>query len=312
MISARISTVAVIVSVMFCLQPSRAAADEDQGSVAIVSSVNGEARIVHLEEDQQSDSLKFRGPIVYGDHLSTAKDATMGLLVGEQSLLTMQELTEVRVAESTKNRQILEIAKGKVCLAVSRPNETGGQAMILRTPTSTITAEAGTLLSVDVEVAPQTSRMSHGPAIGLPLLASNTPRIVAGGDSAVVETYHVVEGSIDIVSLAPGPSSMSLHSGQSLRVVGGVRGSPFEAPSVNCRAQDIQVVPAHTNTPGPAQRQIVQQQMVMVGSDRVAASAPIAGGAPSGGPIEGGLYLPYPGPAVVPTTRTTIEVIIPK
>jgi len=313
MISIRISAAAVVFFVMvFSLQPAHAGVTEDQGSVAIVSSVSGDARIMHPTGAQEADHPTFRGPVVYGDHLSTAKDATLGLLVGQQSLLTMQELTEVRVVESAKNRQILEIAKGKVCLAVSRPSEAGAQPMILRTPTSTITAEAGTLFSVDVEVAPQTSRVQQGAREREVTLVSMAPPIVAGEAASIVETYHVVEGSIDIVSLAPGPSSMSLHSGQSLRVVGGVRGRPFEAPPVQCRAQDIQMVPVHTNTPGPAQRQIVEQQMAMVAGEGVAASAPIAGGAPSSGTIPSGLYLPYPGPAVVPTTRTTIQVIIPE
>jgi len=68
-------------------------------------------------------------------HLSTGKDSSLGLLVGQNSLLTMRELSEVRIAETVRNKQILEVAKGRVCLAVSRPSDAGKGSLTVRTPT---------------------------------------------------------------------------------------------------------------------------------------------------------------------------------
>jgi hypothetical protein len=292
------------------IEQASAVVNEDGGSVGIVSSVNGEARIAHPAGTQQPDQPKFRGPIIYGDHLSTGKDSTLGLLVGQNSLLTMRELSEVRIAETVRNKQILEVAKGKVCLAVSRPGDAGTGPFTVRTPTSLITASAGTLLSVDVETAPQKSHLQQGVSGAGTLVAMPTPG-VTGGMASVVETYHVVEGSVDIVSLAPGPSPISLRSGQSLRVTGGVRGQPFVSPPVNCRAQEIQIIPVHTTTPPPAQQMIVQQQMQIVGTERVAAMAQVSGAAQSTVPVQPGIYLPFPS-VQVPTTRTTIRVTLPQ
>ena len=302
----------------FSIEQADAAANEDRDSVAIVSSVNGEARIAHPAGAHQEDQLKFRGPVIYGDHLSTAKDATLGLLVGQNSLLTVQELTEVRIAESVKNRQILEVAKGQVCLAVTRPREATGQPLMLKTPTSMITAAPGTLLSVDVETAPQKSEWKQGSGGSAIPVAMASP-VAAQGTASVVETYHVVEGSVDIVSLAPGPSSISLRTGQSLRVVGGVRGKPFVSPPLNCRAQEVQIMPVHTNTPAPAQRMVVQQQMQIVATAPVAVLAPVSAfvssATPSTGTIPSDVQVPYTNTPAEdispPTVPITIRVTLP-
>jgi FecR protein len=281
------------------------------GSVAIISSVNGEARVAHPTDTQQADQPKFRGPIIYGDHLSTGKNASLGLLVGQNSLLTMRELSEVRIAETVRNQQILELAKGKVCLAVSRSTDADTGPFTVRTPTSVITAAAGTLLSVEVEPAPQKSQFQEMEK-GIVVLTAAGAQPSREAPASVVETYQVIEGSVDIVSQASGSSPVSLRAGQALRVTGGVRGTPFTAPIVNCRAQDVQIVPVHTNTPPPAQRMVVQQQMQLVGAERVAAMAQVSGAVPSGGSIPGGIYLPFPNDnSLVPTTRTTIRITLP-
>jgi len=288
-----------------------AAAGETGGSVAIISSVNGDAHIAHPTGTQPPDQPKFRGPIIYGDHLSTAKDATLGLLIGQNSLLTMRELTDVRIAETVRNQRILDVAKGKVCLAVSKPDEAAAQPLMLRTPTSLITAAVGTLLSVDVEPAPQKSHLHDGEK-GFVVLTATQPQPSKTTSAPVVETYQVIEGSIDIVSMASSAPPVTLRTGQSLRVTGGVRGQPFTASIVNCRAQDVQIVPVHTNTPPPAQRMVVQQQMQLVGGERVAAMAQVSGIVPSSGSIPNGVYLPFPNDnSLVPTTRTTIRITLP-
>lgn len=302
----------------------------DQGSsVAIISSVNGEARIAHPSRAQQPDQPKFRGPIIYGDHLSTGKDATLGLLVGQHSLLTMRELSEVRIAETVRNQQILELAKGKVCLAVSRSGDVGAGLFTVKTPTSVITAAAGTLLSVEVEPVPRKSRVQEEKTGRIILTAAGT-QPSKEASAPVVETYQVVEGSVDIVSQASGSSLVSLRAGQSLRIVGGVRGQPSVAPPVNCRAQDLQIIPVHTAPPPPAQQMIVQQQMQIASAEpaavethtpashagTVAAMSSSSGAttSSSGGTIPTNIHIPItniPDNDLVQTTQTTIQVTLP-
>lgn len=320
----RVVGAAVFLGLSFSVEWENAAAGES-GSVAIVSSVNGEARIAHPAGTQQTDQPKFRGPIIYGDHLSTGKDSSLGLLVSQNSLLTMRELSEVRIAETVRNKQIFELAKGRVCLAVSRSTDSGTGSVTVRTPTSLITATPGTLLSIDVEEPPQKSRFEDE-ANKLVVLAAMSGQ---GPKAATVETYHVVEGSIDIVSLAQGSSTMSLRTGQSLRVVGGVRGQPTMAPPVNCRAQEIQIIPVHTVPPPPAQQMIVQQQMQIASAEPAtveshspasntrAVAAMSASSAASSGTSSAVLSAPHIPitdtltSKLVPTTGTTIQVRLP-
>lgn len=310
--SIHIVAVAILLITVSLYAEEGNAADQ-RSSVAIISSVNGEARIAHPAGAQLPDQPKFRGPVIYGDHLSTGKDSSLGLLVGQNSLLTMRELSEVRIAETVRNKQILEVARGRVCLAVSRSTDSGAGPFTVKTPTSLITATAGTLLSIDVEEPPQKSRVQDEKN-GLVTLAAMSGQ---APNAPAVETYHVVEGSIDIVSLAPGSSATSLRTGQSLRVTGGVRGQPFVSPTVNCRAQDIQIIPVHTTTPPPAQQVLVQQQMQIASAEPlpekgVGAMSQVATAGSYGVSMPGGLYLPYTGTLVQgATAQTTIRVTLP-
>jgi hypothetical protein len=310
-----LATAVLVASFFFSAAQANATVSDDMGSVGVISSVNGEARITHSTAVQQSDQPTFHGPIIYGDHLSTSKDSTLGLLVGQNSLLTMRELSDVRIAETVRNRQILEMVSGRVCLAVGQPAASTTEPLMLRTPTTMVTAAPGTLFSVDVTEAPQKSALQSGTSEELVTLIAMTAQVAKGGTAPVVETYQVVEGSIDIVSLASGSSSISLHTGQSLRVAGGVIGQAFVAPPVNCRAQDIQIIPPHTTIPVAAQRMLVQQQLETAATESVAAmSQPSAGQSPSGTLGFNGVIIPTTtvDPSLIPaSTRTTISVRLP-
>lgn len=298
--------VVLLSPLLFSAVEADAAVSTDLGSVGIISSINGEAQITHSTETQQLDRPKYRGPIVYGDRLSTGKNSTVGLLVGQNSLLTMRELTDVRIAETVRNKQILELASGRVCLAVGLPAASTTEPLTLKTPTSMITVAPGTLFNVDVTAAPLKSSVQNGAGGARVIPVARTTQIAAATTTSVVETYQVIEGSIDIVSLASGPSPISLRTGQSLRVAGGVRTQPFVAPPVNCRMQDIQIIPSHTTIPMPAQRTIVQQQMQAAGIERVAAMTQSSGVQSSTGTIPSGVILPYTS-ATIPNTSATIQ-----
>jgi hypothetical protein len=229
----------------------------------------------------------------------------------------MRELTDVRIAETVRNKQILELASGRVCLAVGRPVASTTEPLMLKTPTSMITVAPGTLLNVDVTAVPSMGALQNGAdgARAIPIV--KTTQVAAGSTTPVVETYQVLEGSIDIVSLASGSSPISLRTGQSLSVAGRVRTQPFVAPLVNCRTQDIQIIPPHTTIPMPAQRTIVQQQMQAAGIERVAAMVQSSGGQYSAGtiPTGAGVFLPYSNTTIPsgssPTTNTTVTVTLP-
>lgn len=304
----------LVVLFFFSTAQADATVNDDLGSVGVISSVNGEARIRHSTDIQQADQPTFHGPIIYGDQLSTGKDSTLGLLVGQNSLLTMRELSDVRIVETTRNRQILEMVSGRVCLAIGQPASSTTEPLKLKTPTTMVTVAPGTLLSVDVTTAPVKSALQSGAnEEHMALIAMSTQK-ATGGTAPVVETFQVIEGSIDIVSLASGSSPISLHTGQSLRVAGGVRGQPFVAPPVNCRAQDIQIIPPHTTIPVPAQRMIAQQLMQTAGAERVAAMAPSSGGQPPTLTLPVGVFLPTQDSRasdIGSTTRTTISVVLP-
>ena len=327
MTSRLLVTVVFVTPLFFSTARANAAVSGDMGSVGVISSVSGNAQITHSTATQPSDQPKFHGPIIYGDHLSTSKDSTLGLLVGQNSLLTMRELSDVRIAETTRNRQILEMVNGRACLAVGQPASSTTGPLTLRTPTATVTAGPGTLFSVDVAAAPQKSELSSESSGELVTLVAMSAQGAKQMTAPVVETYQVVEGSIDIVSLASGSSSISLHAGQSLRMVDGVRGQPFVAPPLDCRTQDIQILPPHTTIPAPAQHTIVEHQIQTADAvshtqhrtEPAAAMSPSTGVQSSTVTIPTNVIIPTtiaitnadPTLILGPTTRTTISVKLP-
>lgn len=314
-----LATVVLLATLFFSTARANASVSGDMGSVGVISSVSGNAQITHSTATQQADQPKFHGPIIYGDHLSTSKDSTLGLLVGQNSLLTMRELSDVRIAETTRNKQILEMFSGRVCLAVGQPALGTTEPLVLKTATTMVTIAPGTLLSVDVTTPPQKSALPNESSGELVTLVATPAQGGKQGTTSAVETYQVVEGSVDIVSLASGSSSIPLRAGQSLRVTGGVRGQPFVAPPIDCRAQDIQIIPSHTAIPAPAQDTIVKEQLQTASAEsptvRVAAmSQPSAGQSLH---IPADILTPHtdantnPNLILGPTTRTTITVTLP-
>ena len=312
-------TVFLVAPLFVSAAHANAAVSGDMGSVGVISSVSGNAQITHSTAAQQSDQPKFHGPIIYGDHLSTSKDSTLGLLVGQNSLLTMRELSDVRIAETTRNRQVLEMVSGRVCLAVGQPTTTTTEPLVLKTATTMVTIAPGTLLSVDVTTPPQKSALPNESSGELITLVATSAQGPKQGTAPVVETYQVVEGSVDIVSLASGSSSVSLRAGQRLQVTGGVSGQPVAAPPIDCRAQDIQIIPSHTAIPAPAQHTIVKEQLQTASSEspteRVAAmSQPSVGQSfhvPTDVIATTTTAITDPNRILGPTTHTTITVTLP-
>jgi hypothetical protein len=283
---------------------------KENGSVGVISSVNGEARLMRPTDPKEADQLKFRGPIIYGDSISTSKDSTVGLLVGQNSLLTMHELSEVRITESANNRRMLELAHGRVCVAMSTSGSEAQAPLTLKTPTTVVTAMPGTLLSVEVAGSPnESSRIRRNDERPIHV-AMSTPSAQRG---AIIETYHVIEGSIDIVSQASSAAPVHLRTGQSLRMTGGVMGRPFVGPVPNCRLQDVQIIPPHTTTPKAAQQTIVQDIRESAASTPLAAMTQASGGQGTGSTIPSGIIIPTTAFTLnpPPTTRTSISVRLP-
>lgn len=247
--------------------------------------------------------------------LSTSNNSTVGLLVGQNSLLTMHELSDVRIAEATANRRILEMVSGRVCLAAGQPASTTTEPLRLKTSTAIVTVAPGTLFHVDVTAASKESVLPSGAPRERPIRILTSAQVAERATAPVVETYQVIEGSVDIVSLASGGSQTSLRTGQTLRVAGGVIGRPFVAPLVNCRVQNVQIIPPHTTTPKAAQHMIVKDLRQTASTRTVAAMAQSSGGTGSSSTIPHGVIISTTpltlNPPPSTTSSTTITVKLP-
>ena len=304
-------SIALLALFAISVAPADATVSDDMGSVGIISSVNGEARMTRSADPRQANQPTFRGPIIYGDRFSTNKDSTVGLLVGQNSLVTLQELSDVRIAEAGRNRQILEMVSGRVCLAAGQPGPSATEPLRLKTATAIVTAAPGTLLHVEVTPAPKESGLPGRASEEHIFRISTSAEVAERVTAPVVETYQVIEGSIDIVSLASSTSRISLRSGQNVRIAGGVIGQPFGGSQVNCRVQNTQIIPPHTVTPKAAQQAIVEELRQTATAGPVAAMSQSSGGQGSSTTIPGGIIIPITGTPPPSIIHTTISVRLP-
>jgi hypothetical protein len=277
----------------------------DPGSIAIVSSVSGEAVVRHAEDPKTPNPASFKGPVVYGDRITTSKESTLGLLLGGKSLLTVLEQSSVEIKQAAPGVKLVEMVNGRVCLATAKPVLGGTERTVVRTPSATVTAQPGSLFQVDVQGGGAGAVQDMGPSPGREMdggrayRASLVAQAGPAGGPPVIETFTVMEGSIDIVSQAAGASATPVHvpAGRAVRVVNGKIGEPFEAPPVTCRVQDLQKTPVHTAVPGGTQDAInareTEQAEMLVAMVQKPPKPP--------GPLDE--QMSVPGGLVLPTTR---------
>lgn len=263
------------------------------GRAGIVSALKGDVVITRVALPQQPVPLKFKDEIFFRDRISTKEESIARVLMGGKALITVRELSELTITEAPGKPSVVDIARGKIALAVARELMKPGEMIHVRTPNA-VAAVRGTVIIV--EVLPAGAGPDYQPVRASYQVTENgdSPhfsRAVPVQAPSVITNFHVLKGSIDVTSLGqPGALPVSIGAGLSLSVTGATIGPPQPSPPAQQLVKDLKAEPQHTGTPEETQQAISQQQE-STATTLANAIAPPSGETPPQGqtqPQEGG------------------------
>ena len=228
----------------------------------VVSALKGEVVITRVALPQQPVSLKFKDEVFFRDRITTKEQSIVRVLMGGKALITVRELSELTITEEPGKPSLVDLAKGKIGLAVARVRMSPGESIEVRTPNA-VAAVRGTVIVVEVlPIAGQAAldlaadTPDYQPVRAGPARAGEAVPVQA---PTVVTNFHVIQGSIEVLSLAqPGAPPITVGAGLSVSVVGGTIGQPRPSPS-NV-GQGYAAPRQHSDTPEETQKDVSAKQ----------------------------------------------------
>ncbi|HSE04769.1 MAG TPA: FecR domain-containing protein, partial [Methylomirabilota bacterium] len=161
-----------------------------QEPVGIVTTLSGQATRT-ARATEASAPLRFKDGIFGADTIRTAERAFVRMLLERKAVLTVRELSVVRIAEGATQATV-ELRSGGIAFSVAQPRLRPGEAVLIRTPNA-VAAVRGTLIVVETQGA-----VSH---------------------------FHVLTGTLDVASRTNPSAWQRLQAPASLTVTGAAVGS---------------------------------------------------------------------------------------
>jgi hypothetical protein len=176
--------------------PPDVVADAASGA-GVVTQLTGQATVARGTLPQLL-ALGLRDDVFLRDEIRTQERSVVHVLMGGKALLTVRELSVLRVTEDT-GRVTVELQSGKIGLAVVRQRMKPGELIEIRTPNA-VAAVRGTVLVTEIVPGPA------GPG---------------GAGNGLVTNVYLLHGALD-VSLRSnlGTPPVSLQSLQTVAVAG--------------------------------------------------------------------------------------------
>ena len=164
---------------------------EDPHGIGVVTTLTGQATITRAAVPLQSSPLKFRDELFYRDHISTKEHSMARVLLGGKALITVRELSELTITEEPGRQSIVDLAIGKLSMAVVRSRMNPGETIEVRTPNA-VAGVRGTVLIVEVTPALATEiYVLKGSVEVFAKGVSTAPIFVNAFQSVVVTGNHV-------------------------------------------------------------------------------------------------------------------------
>ncbi len=238
-------------------------------SVGLVSNKMGRATVIREGVMDESNILKFKEQLIYGDRVKTGQNSMLSMLLENETLVSMQEFSEIKIAQESDFLRIVHLLDGQVCVSTKKD----GNPVAIKAPTVMVTVQPGSMVSVNVQQdnnegkspSPLPSQASLVLTSADSRLPSRHPSFSVAEQSSgnnILTKVHAHEGSASLVSQQVKKVKVDLVQKQEVRVVGYEIGVPYQGPDVPCQVQDIQKVPQHTATPKETEEGIVGDQQL--------------------------------------------------
>jgi len=203
---------------------------EDPRGVGIVTTLTGQATVTRAALPLQSLPLKFRDDLFYRDRISTMERSMARVLLGGKALITVRELSELTITEEQGRSSIVDLAIGKLSLAVVRSLMSPGETIEVRTHNAVVGVR-GTVLVVEV-----------------------TP-------SLATEVY-VLKGSVEVFPRGMPTAAVIVNAFQGVTVTGNLVGQIRSIPAlaVDQIVQDLKPTFQHTKTPDETKEAVKEKE----------------------------------------------------
>jgi X-X-X-Leu-X-X-Gly heptad repeat protein len=259
---------------MLCFAATMLAAPAlaQDGRAGVVTTLEGKATVVRAAAAPAAPvALRFKDDVFVRDRITTAENSAVRILLGGKAVITVRERTVLTITESP-GLSTIDLASGRIGLAVAKDQMRRGEAVEVRTPNA-VAGVRGTVLIVDTR--PMPSR--------------------AGATADVATTVTVLKGSVEFTprDLASGLSTgtpVMLGALESVGVTGSLPPEPVrtinrqEADKLGAEVRTrVREVPATATAKEP----VIRTQIGEATRDTAAALGVAVGSLTSGNPREG-------------------------
>jgi hypothetical protein len=162
-----------------------------QEPVGVVTSLSGQATRTAGAAGETPAPLRFKDGVFGADTIRTAERAFVRVLLERKAVLTVRELSVLRITEDATQATV-DLKAGGIAFSVARPRLRPGETVLVRTPNA-VAAVRGTTIVVETQGA--------------------------------VTHFHVLTGALDVASHAHPAAWQRLQAPASLTVSGAVVGT---------------------------------------------------------------------------------------
>ena len=121
-----------------------------QEPIGIVTTLSGQATRTASMAGETPAPLRFKDGIFGADTIRTAERSFVRMLLERKALLTVRELSVLRITEDATQATI-DLKAGGIAFSVARPRLRPGETVMVRTPNA-VAAVRGTTIVVETEV----------------------------------------------------------------------------------------------------------------------------------------------------------------
>jgi hypothetical protein len=162
-----------------------------QEPLGVVTTLSGQATRTASATPDAPAPLRFKDGVFGADTIRTAEHAFVRMLLERKAVLTVRELSVLRIAEDATQATV-DLRSGGIAFSVARPRLRPGEAVLIHTPNA-VAAVRGTSIVVETQGA-----VSH---------------------------FHVLTGTLDVAARANPTAWQRLQAPASLTVTGAVVGT---------------------------------------------------------------------------------------
>jgi hypothetical protein len=197
-----------------------------QEPVGVVTTLTGQATRTASAQPESPAPLRFKDGVFGADTIRTAERAFVRMLLERKAVLTVRELSVLRISDDA-TQAVVDLHAGGIAFSVARPRLRPGESVLIHTPNA-VAAVRGT--SIVVEAQGTTSR------------------------------FHVLTGTLDVASRAKPTGWQRLQAPASLTVTGDVVGAPQTLDSSTRASLVTRYFGLHVSDPSAPAEVVAQEQ----------------------------------------------------